>query len=200
MFCLHHSHFMCLFLDLCSHSAVHQELCFKRVVGIFQFFHILFIYYAALLIAVSCMTNCLWCGEITRTKSMNSQWRWTKALISSKDSRLHAWVGKQCTVECDDSCPEIPDASEAYSGGGWQEIYRKVVVAPDAGGLSCPDLSRTKKCSQKKCPVDCIMSEWEEFGLTHAACSPNPRMAVFHATPMWRQGLATKCHAIVTAL
>ena len=176
------------------------------------------------------MTNCLWCGEITRTKSMNSQWRWTKSaylieklditlndqiksLVNSKarfsmllsearsnlaahreevkakartedwkratlqrwrnaasvfksssecpgdqivDCDLDAWVGKQCTL---DSCPEIPDASEV-SCGRWQQIYRKVVVAPDAGGLSCPDLSRSKKCNQKKCPVDCIMSEW----------------------------------------
>ena len=98
------------------------------------------------------------------------------------DCDLDAWVGKQCTVECDDSCPEIPDASEV-SCGRWQEIYRKVVVAPDAGGLSCPDLSRTKKCNQKKCPVDCIMSEWEEFGLTQLA----------HQTQEWRSFMQHQC-------
>ena len=91
------------------------------------------------------------------------------------DCDLDAWVGKQCTVECDDSCPEIPDASEVYSCGGWQEIYRKVVVAPDACGLSCPDLSRTKKCNQKKCPVDCVMSEWSGWSKCTADCEGGVR-------------------------
>jgi len=34
------------------------------------------------------------------------------------DCDVDAWVGKQCTVECDDNCPEIPDASEVYECGG----------------------------------------------------------------------------------
>jgi len=86
------------------------------------------------------------------------------------DCDVDAWVGKQCTVNCDDSCPEIPDASEVYECGGWQEIYRKVVVAPDSCGLQCPDLSRTKKCNQKKCPVDCVMSEWSGWSKCTADC------------------------------
>ena len=77
------------------------------------------------------------------------------------DDDVDNWVGKQCTVDCDDSCPDVANPSEVYACGGWQEIYRKVVVQPpDECGLRCPALSRQKKCNQKKCPVDCIMSEW----------------------------------------
>jgi len=91
------------------------------------------------------------------------------------DCDVDSWVGKQCTVDCDDSCPEIPDASEVYECGGWQEIYRKVVVAPDRCGLQCPDLSRTKKCNQKKCPVNCEMSEWSGWSKCTADCEGGVR-------------------------
>ena len=91
------------------------------------------------------------------------------------DCDVDSWVGKQCTVECDDTCPEIPDASEVYECGGWQEIYRKVVVAPDRCGLQCPDLSRTKKCNQKKCPVNCEMSEWSGWSKCTADCEGGVR-------------------------
>ena len=56
--------------------------------------------------------------------------------------------------------PAVPNPTEVYECGGWQEIYRKIVVdPPDECGLRCPALQRTKKCNQKKCPVDCVMSE-----------------------------------------
>jgi len=36
------------------------------------------------------------------------------------------WVGKKRSVECDDSCPAVPNPTEVYECGGWQEIYRKI--------------------------------------------------------------------------
>merc|ERR1719329_1709274 len=87
------------------------------------------------------------------------------------DCDVDNWVGKKCTVECDDACPAVPDATEVYECGGWQEIYRKVVVAPpDECGLRCPALARTKKCNQKKCPVDCVLSEWSGWSKCTADC------------------------------
>merc|ERR1719502_2190688 len=92
------------------------------------------------------------------------------------DCEVDNWVGKKCTVECDDSCPAVPDPTEVYECGGWQEIYRKVVVAPpDECGLRCPALSRTKKCNQKKCPVDCVMSEWSGWSKCTAECEGGVR-------------------------
>jgi len=92
------------------------------------------------------------------------------------DCEVDNWVGKKCTVTCDDACPAVPDPSEVYECGGWQEIYRKTVVAPpDECGLRCPDLTRTKKCNQFACPVDCEMSEWSGWSKCTADCEGGVR-------------------------
>jgi hypothetical protein len=92
------------------------------------------------------------------------------------DCEVDNWVGQKCTVECDDDCPAIPDASEVYTCGGWQTINRKVVVQPENEcGIRCPDLSRTKKCNQRKCPVDCEMSEWSGWSKCTAECEGGVR-------------------------
>ena len=85
-------------------------------------------------------------------------------------------VGKKCTVDCDDACTAVPDATEVYESGGWQEIHRKIVVdPPNACGPRCVALSRTKKCNQKRCPVDRVMSEWCGWSRCTAHCEGGAR-------------------------
>merc|ERR1719181_1719398 len=86
---------------------------------------------------------------------------------SIDDCDVDAWIPSECSVSCDDACP---DPRDPYACGGWQEIKRKVVVPPDSCGLQCPDLSRFKKCNQLKCPVNCEMSEWSGWSKCTADC------------------------------
>jgi len=86
---------------------------------------------------------------------------------SINDCDVDAWIPTECSVSCDDHCP---DPSDPYACGGWQQINRKVVVPPDSCGLQCPELARSKKCNQIKCPVNCEMSEWSGWSKCTADC------------------------------
>jgi len=86
---------------------------------------------------------------------------------SIDDCDVDAWIPAECSVSCDDACP---DPMDAYACGGWQQISRKVVVPPDSCGLNCPELARFKKCNQIKCPVNCDMSEWSGWSKCTADC------------------------------
>jgi hypothetical protein len=80
------------------------------------------------------------------------------------DCDFSDWVSKtgECidpegkSILCDDSCPR----DDPYKCGGSETMKRDIVVLPDTYGMKCPQLEREKKCGQRKCPVDCLMSQW----------------------------------------
>merc|ERR1719433_1060051 len=90
------------------------------------------------------------------------------------DCDFSDWASKtgQCIAEngaailCDDTCPR----NDPYKCGGSETMKRDVVVLPDDYGMKCPDLEREKKCGQRKCPVDCLMSEWSGFSKCTKDC------------------------------
>jgi len=73
---------------------------------------------------------------------------------------------KGTAILCDDTCPR----EDPYKCGGSETMKRDVVVLPSNGGMDCPKLEREKKCGQKKCPVDCLMSRWSGFSKCTKEC------------------------------
>ena len=69
-------------------------------------------------------------------------------------------------ILCDDTCPR----ADPYKCGGFETMKRDVVVSPDDYGMRCPPLERQKKCGQKKCPVDCLMSAWSGWSKCTKDC------------------------------
>eukprot|EP00419_Tripos_fusus_P054381 CAMPEP_0172812372 /NCGR_PEP_ID=MMETSP1075-20121228/10002_1 /TAXON_ID=2916 /ORGANISM="Ceratium fusus, Strain PA161109" /LENGTH=996 /DNA_ID=CAMNT_0013651925 /DNA_START=90 /DNA_END=3080 /DNA_ORIENTATION=+ len=83
------------------------------------------------------------------------------------DCEVSDWESNECSKPCDDSCSS---GSNPHKCGGWQELTREPVVEGNAFGLRCPPLKRRRRCNQKKCPVDCVMSEWSGFSKCTRQC------------------------------
>merc|ERR1719316_2234632 len=83
------------------------------------------------------------------------------------DCGVTDWVPGDCSVSCDDNCP---DKMDPYGCGGWQTLAREIIVAQNEFGIKCPALQRKKKCNQIKCPVDCEMSKWSVWSTCSSIC------------------------------
>jgi len=83
------------------------------------------------------------------------------------DCDVTDWNPGPCSVDCDDTCPVLTDR---YACGGMHTLTREIVNIPDQWGVQCPILTTQRKCNQKKCPVDCVMSAWSGFSACSKEC------------------------------
>eukprot|EP01060_Flectonema_neradi_P009552 TRINITY_DN167_c0_g1_i3.p1 TRINITY_DN167_c0_g1~~TRINITY_DN167_c0_g1_i3.p1 ORF type:complete len:614 (+),score=130.17 TRINITY_DN167_c0_g1_i3:78-1844(+) len=82
---------------------------------------------------------------------------------------------RSCTIQpCDVDC-EVSEWSswsdcDATCGGGSQTRTRTITVDPVGNGAACPDLSETQSCNTDPCPINCVVSEWGEWGQCSVPC------------------------------
>lgn len=110
------------------------------------------------------------------------------------DCDVSDWVSKtgECfrngnVITCDDSCPR-PDP---FRCGGTETMKRDVVVIPNKYGIKCPPLEKTKKCGQKKCEVDCQMSQWSGWSACSKDCGSGVRVQTRAIITMAKNGGAS---------
>eukprot|EP00929_Paragymnodinium_shiwhaense_P013134 TRINITY_DN1209_c0_g1_i1.p1 TRINITY_DN1209_c0_g1~~TRINITY_DN1209_c0_g1_i1.p1 ORF type:complete len:1004 (+),score=333.38 TRINITY_DN1209_c0_g1_i1:70-3081(+) len=75
------------------------------------------------------------------------------------DCKFSDWVPGECSVPCNDTLV-----------GGVQVLKREVITQKAGQGAACPPLEMDRKCNQIKCPVNCKLSKWSEFGKCTKEC------------------------------
>merc|ERR1719367_2251197 len=69
-------------------------------------------------------------------------------------------------IDCDDKCPD----RDPNVCGGSETLKRDIIQPANDYGMKCPGISVLKKCNQYKCPVDCVLSQWEGWSRCSAEC------------------------------
>lgn len=78
---------------------------------------------------------------------------------------------KACPVDCVMSNWTDVGICSTSCGEGQQNQTRTIQVKHRHGGASCPeDLERLVPCSVQPCPVDCVLSSWEDDGECTQKC------------------------------
>eukprot|EP01004_Peranema_trichophorum_P003198 NODE_21_length_5193_cov_112.595266_g17_i0.p1 GENE.NODE_21_length_5193_cov_112.595266_g17_i0~~NODE_21_length_5193_cov_112.595266_g17_i0.p1 ORF type:complete len:1676 (-),score=495.00 NODE_21_length_5193_cov_112.595266_g17_i0:119-5146(-) len=94
------------------------------------------------------------CRELTQSESCNED----PCPIDCVVSPWSEWS------ECDKTC-----------GRGTQSHSRVITTYPKFGGLSCPDLEESQTCNPDPCPIDCVLSEWDEWTACDKSCGEGSR-------------------------
>jgi len=103
-----------------------------------------------------------------------------------------AFGGKECpalteTISCNtNGCPVNCQVSNwgpftdcsADCNGGIKKRKRKILVDPKNGGEPCPNLTESVPCNTHSCPIDCVVSQWGEWGDCSKECGPSERRRI----------------------
>jgi hypothetical protein len=75
-----------------------------------------------------------------------------------------------CTQPCEMSVWSGWSVCDTTCGGGKQHRSRTVATEPVGDTPACPHTAEDTACSEQSCPVDCVVSGWDAYGLCDAAC------------------------------
>jgi len=78
-----------------------------------------------------------------------------------------------CPVDCVVSEWGAFESCTETCGEGTKTRLRQIITDPLHGGAECPaDLTETVPCNERECPVDCVVSEFGEWGECSVSCDP----------------------------
>jgi hypothetical protein len=73
-----------------------------------------------------------------------------------QDCELSDWVQGECSVSC--------------GGAGLMQVTRQILTQPGEHGAPCSPAKLERECNNGECPIDCIMSEWEDWSKCTKEC------------------------------
>jgi len=85
-------------------------------------------------------------------------------MSKAKDYVIDCEVSEWADSECSKSC-----------GGGQMVRSRSVLTKPANFGMQCLPLEEEEACNEHACPIDCVLSEWEEWSACSAQCGGGVR-------------------------
>jgi hypothetical protein len=116
----------------------------------------------------ACSANCGG-GTQQRTRSILTQPKGNgiscPALTDTKVCNTDA-----CPVDCVVSEWSNWSACSVNCGGGTQQRTRSILTQARNNGISCPELIQTKACNTEVCPVNCVVSDWSNWGTCTKSC------------------------------
>ena len=81
-------------------------------------------------------------------------------------------------------------------GGGERRAHRDVTQPPLHGGAECPPLEQHTPCAEQPCPLDCVVSAWEPWGLCSKICGEGATQTRFRTIVSSAQYGGVSCPAI----
>lgn len=73
-----------------------------------------------------------------------------------QDCELSDWVQGECSVSC--------------GGAGLMQVTRQILTQPGEHGAPCSPAKLERECNNGECPIDCIMSDWEDWSKCTKEC------------------------------
>lgn len=126
-----------------------------------------------------------WCGDGEKTRSRD---RAVIAKYGGNDvegpfTEVGGCFLKHCPVDCEVSEWEDEGDCSLTCGTGDQKQVRSVTTAAAHGGVECPsDMEQFLPCNEHSCPVDCVMSEWEDDGGCTKSCGGGKQYEMRYTT------------------
>eukprot|EP01012_Entosiphon_sulcatum_P049575 TRINITY_DN6820_c0_g1_i6.p1 TRINITY_DN6820_c0_g1~~TRINITY_DN6820_c0_g1_i6.p1 ORF type:complete len:7637 (+),score=112.47 TRINITY_DN6820_c0_g1_i6:5459-28369(+) len=75
-----------------------------------------------------------------------------------------------CPVDCVVGDWSVWSACSALCGGGRSERTRIITKPPSNGGKMCDGLVESRQCNTDPCAVDCVVSDWSQWGACSQPC------------------------------